>query len=83
MARQDGALPTVHTYGSGRDAQQIRDAVDAGGLPVVVHAGTDHASEELRGYRVFVNPSTSEVRVRVRVWVRFPMGPNPNLNPSP
>ena len=61
MARVDGALPTVHTYGSGRDAQQIREAVDAGGLPVVVHAGTDHASEELRGYRVFVNPSTSEV----------------------
>ena len=54
-------MPTVHTYGSGRDAQEIRDAVSAGGLPVVVHAGTDHAGEALHGYRVFVNPSTSEV----------------------
>ena len=54
-------LPVIDTYGSGRDESEIRDAIDAGGLPVCMHPAIDHANPTLRGYRVFVNPSTSEV----------------------
>ena len=50
----------VDTFGSGRDEKEIKAA--AASLPsVTVHPGIDHASPELKSYRVFVNPSTSEV----------------------
>ena len=54
------AVPTVDTYGSGRDEEAIRAAVESG-LPVNMNAGIDHAHASLHAYRVFVNPSTSEV----------------------
>ena len=60
-AVQAFACAPVHTFGSGRDAAAIRAAADAGSYPVVVHEGIDHAAPALRSYRVFVNPSTSEV----------------------
>ena len=50
----------VDTYGSGRDETQIREAA-ARLSSVTMHPGIDHASEVIRPYRVFVNPSTSEV----------------------
>jgi digalactosyldiacylglycerol synthase len=52
-------LPEVHTYGSGPESDQIIAA--ARGLPVHVNDGIDHAHPSLHGYRVFVNPSTSDV----------------------
>jgi len=54
-------VPSIHTYGSGRDEAEIRSFVDATELPVEMHAATDHANPRLHAYRVFVNPSTSEV----------------------
>ena len=62
-AKTDGsaALPVLDTYGSGRDEAAIREAVDSSGLPLVMHPAIDHANPQLHGYRVFVNPSTSEV----------------------
>jgi len=54
-------LEEFHTYGSGPDQEQIRAEVAAAGLPVRVHNGIDHAHPSLHGYKVFVNPSTSDV----------------------
>jgi len=51
----------IHTYGSGPDQEQIRAEVEAAQLPVIVHNGIDHAHPSLHGYKVFVNPSTSDV----------------------
>ena len=56
-----GELPQVDTYGSGQDYEQIVARVDAEGLPINVNPGIDHAHPTLHGYRVFVNPSTSDV----------------------
>ena len=56
-------LPAIDTYGSGRDQDSIRAALAASAFApkVKMHAGIDHAHESLRRYRVFINPSTSEV----------------------
>ena len=58
------SMPTINTYGSGRDEKEIRmelEEEDGVRLPVKMNAGIDHAHEDLRGYSVLVNPSTSEV----------------------
>ena len=53
-------LPELHTYGSGPEGEEIGAAAHA--LPTVqVNGGIDHAHPSLHGYRVFVNPSTSDV----------------------
>ena len=53
-------LPELHTYGSGPEGEEIAAAAHA--LPTVqVNGGIDHAHPSLHGYRVFVNPSTSDV----------------------
>lgn len=52
-------LPELHTYGSGPEQEEIKSEAD--GLPVQVNGGIDHAHPSLHGYRVFVNPSTSDV----------------------
>ena len=53
-------LPELHTYGSGPEQEEI--IAEAEGLPgVQVNGGIDHAHPSLHGYRVFVNPSTSDV----------------------
>jgi len=57
----DAELPTIDTYGSGRDEAEIREAIEAAAVPIVMHPAIDHANPALHGYRVFVNPSTSEV----------------------
>jgi len=61
MQLHDASLPAVDTYGSGKEQAEIIQQVGAGGFPVTVHDGIDHAHPSLHGYRVFVNPSTSDV----------------------
>jgi len=54
-------LAPIHTYGSGPDQDKIRaEALDKG-LCVDVRDGIDHAHPSLHGYKVFINPSTSDV----------------------
>jgi len=51
----------IHTYGSGPDSEAINAAVFEKKLPIIVHDAIDHAHPTLHGYRLFVNPSTSDV----------------------
>lgn len=46
-------------YGCGPDQGQIEAAAKKAGLPVTFYGGVDHST--LSDYRVFVNPSLSEV----------------------
>ena len=57
----DGGAPPIDTYGSGEEYDQIVAEIDASGLPITPHSAIDHAHPALHGYRVFVNPSTSDV----------------------
>ena len=57
----EALLPPVDTYGSGKEQAEIRELVATRALPVRVNDGIDHAHPSLHGYRVFVNPSTSDV----------------------
>ena len=54
-------IPHVDTYGSGPDFNEIVDEIDASQLPITPHTGIDHAHPTMHRYRVFVNPSTSDV----------------------
>jgi hypothetical protein len=54
-------LPHVDTFGSGPDYDAIVARVETEQLPIDVHPGIDHAHPTMHGYRVFVNPSTSDV----------------------
>jgi len=54
-------LPDIDTYGSGVDYDDIVAEIDKFELPITPHAAIDHAHPEMHGYRVFVNPSTSDV----------------------
>lgn len=53
--------PSVDAFGSGEDADAIREAAAAAGVPLTLRPGRDHLDPSLRAYRVFVNPSTSDV----------------------
>jgi digalactosyldiacylglycerol synthase len=53
--------PAVDGFGSGEDAAAIAQAAAASGAPLTMHPGIDHLSPTLRSYRVFLNPSTSDV----------------------
>lgn len=66
-------IPKVACFGSGPDRESIIITAQSLGLssaevgdephslPLRFFPGVDHASEELRDYRIFVNPSTSDV----------------------
>jgi len=54
-------IPHVDTYGSGPDFNEIVDEIDDSQLPITPHTGIDHAHPTMHRYRVFVNPSTSDV----------------------
>jgi hypothetical protein len=60
---EGAAMPVIDTYGSGRDEAEIRDTLAQATpqLPIRMYGAIDHAHESLRRYRVFINPSTSEV----------------------
>lgn len=56
----------VEGYGSGPDLEAIGAEAaalcgDGGSAPLRVRPGLDHADEKIRGYRILVNPSTSDI----------------------
>ena len=61
MQGDDAELPHIDTYGSGKDYDEIVAEIDKNQLPITPHAGIDHAHPAMHGYRVFINPSTSDV----------------------
>jgi len=58
-----GPLPDVDVYGSGGDKHSIEAAAArlAGKVTVRFHPAVDHASPELRPYKIFVNPCRTDV----------------------
>ena len=56
-----GELPALDTYGSGPNADEIAAEVASSALPITMHGAIDHAHPSIHGYRLFVNPSTSDV----------------------
>lgn len=53
--------PSVDAFGSGEDADAVRAAALSSNIPLTLRPGRDHLDPSLRQYRVFVNPSTSDV----------------------
>ncbi|XP_061998461.1 digalactosyldiacylglycerol synthase 2, chloroplastic [Rosa rugosa] len=51
----------VDLYGTGEDSDQVREAAEKLELAVRVHPGRDHADLEFHDYKVFLNPSTTDV----------------------
>ncbi|XP_050206360.1 digalactosyldiacylglycerol synthase 2, chloroplastic [Mercurialis annua] len=51
----------VDLYGSGEDSDQVQEAVKKLDLLVRVNPGCDHASLVFHDYKVFLNPSTTDV----------------------
>ncbi|CAN0824738.1 Digalactosyldiacylglycerol synthase 2, chloroplastic [Linum grandiflorum] len=51
----------VDLYGSGEDSNEVKEAFEKLELVVRVHPGRDHADPEFHDYKVFLNPSTTDV----------------------
>ncbi|KAM1125314.1 hypothetical protein ACFX2I_040651 [Malus domestica] len=51
----------VDLYGSGEDSDQVQEAAKRLELAVRVHPGRDHADLQFHDYKVFLNPSTTDV----------------------
>lgn len=51
----------VDLYGNGEDSDQIQEAAKKLELAVRVHPGRDHADPLFHDYKVFLNPSTTDV----------------------
>ena len=51
----------VDVFGHGHELGEIKAAAAVRDLPISFHGPKDHLSEEMVAYRVFVNPSTSDV----------------------
>ncbi|XP_031390921.1 digalactosyldiacylglycerol synthase 2, chloroplastic-like [Punica granatum] len=51
----------VNLYGSGEDSDQVREAAKKVGEFMRVHPGQDHADPIFHDYKVFLNPSTTDV----------------------
>ncbi|KAA8516011.1 hypothetical protein F0562_019190 [Nyssa sinensis] len=51
----------VDLYGSGEDSAQVQEAAKKLELAVRVHHGRDHADPLFHDYKVFLNPSTTDV----------------------
>ena len=62
LERERGDEPThIDIFGKGEDLDDIKQAAEAKRLDLTFHGPTDHAGAEIREYKVFVNPSQSEV----------------------
>ncbi|XP_031487820.1 digalactosyldiacylglycerol synthase 2, chloroplastic isoform X2 [Nymphaea colorata] len=48
-------------YGSGEDSEEVKHAAKKLRLTVNVYPGRDHADPQFLGYKVFINPSTTDV----------------------
>lgn len=51
----------VDLYGTGEDSDQVQEAAKKLELAVRVHPGRDHADPLFHDYKVFLNPSTTDV----------------------
>ncbi|XP_076917615.1 digalactosyldiacylglycerol synthase 1, chloroplastic-like [Bidens hawaiensis] len=51
----------LDVYGNGEDAHEVQSAAKSLDLNVNFMKGRDHADDSLHGYKVFVNPSVSDV----------------------
>lgn len=51
----------VDLYGNGEDSNEVKEAANKLKLPVRVHPGCDHADPLFHDYKVFLNPSTTDV----------------------
>ncbi|EYU32074.1 hypothetical protein MIMGU_mgv1a018268mg, partial [Erythranthe guttata] len=51
----------VDLYGSGEDSDQVEEAAEKLDITVRVHPGRDHADPLFHDYKVFLNPSTTDV----------------------
>ncbi|XWS46045.1 hypothetical protein CRYUN_Cryun14cG0030800 [Craigia yunnanensis] len=51
----------VDLYGNGEDSDQVKEAAKKLKLTVRVHPGRDHADPLFHDYKVFLNPSTTDV----------------------
>ncbi|KAI6696519.1 hypothetical protein NL676_016638 [Syzygium grande] len=51
----------LDVFGNGEDAQEVRSAATRLNLNLNFLKGRDHADDSLHGYKVFINPSVSDV----------------------
>lgn len=51
----------IDLYGNGEDSDQVREAAEKLRLTINVHPGRDHADPLFHEYKVFLNPSTTDV----------------------
>ncbi|KAL1322195.1 hypothetical protein HN51_067119 [Arachis hypogaea] len=51
----------VDLVGSGEDSGEVKKAAEKLELPVRVHPARDHADPEFHDYKLFINPSTTDV----------------------
>lgn len=59
--KQDLQNLSVDVYGNGEDSAEVKAAAEKLGLSMRFHPGRDHADDLLHGYKVFINPSVSDV----------------------
>ena len=60
-AARTGERIPLDVYGSGEDLDAIRARAAAKKLDMTFHGARDHLDESIHAYKVFVNPSTSDV----------------------
>ncbi|GBG85830.1 hypothetical protein CBR_g40640 [Chara braunii] len=51
----------LDVFGSGDDAEEVKSTAKKLDLPFTFYDGRDHADNSLHGYKVFINPSMSDV----------------------
>lgn len=51
----------LDVFGNGEDSVAVKQEADVRGLQLRFHKGRDHADVLLQGYKVFINPSISDV----------------------
>lgn len=59
--KQDLQNLSVDVFGNGEDSKEVKAEAEKHGLSLTFHQGRDHAHTSLHGYKVFINPSVSDV----------------------